>query len=456
LLNFRASAAVDGGGNQVYTGNITYKKKILWFIPVSITITNRAFNAPSGIYPYETFPGDYYPLPTNSSFGDSGWFGKYAITLNIAPSIGFIPTPSVLDIGKGSVTLSESDYTVPYTQLSPPVAPKNTPFANFITAYSTHPNTNQQHISYDARIGNWLGNELNAAPTIADCTALCLINTITGDAYNCNNLKPYSVPYYSNLVYHWTVSSNLQITSGQNTSAVQIQPAVNTNGQQGTISVSMTSGDCGTQVITKTISIGIEPLVVTSVVDRTPQSSHYQYLTATATQLAGTTGSNYNWYLEVNNQPTTLIGTGLQLNHYPMAPCSPTTFYRCQVTTACGLSIYRGYAYNTYCSGTGSSSFSSESVTAYPNPSDNSMTIVNNNISTGQNVASGAANTSMLTAQKYSVTLFDNKSRVLVSSQNKNGDAAITISTSNIPNGIYFLHIKQGSTTIKKEVIVKH
>jgi hypothetical protein len=450
-LHFQANAAADGGGNQVYNGKITYTKTILWLIPVSVTLTNRTFNTPAGILPYETFAGDFYKIPvTPQNLVNSGWFAKYHITFNVAPNFGFVPTPSVLDIGRGSVTLAESDYLLPYTQASPPLSPKNTPFANFITAFSTSPNNNEEHITYETRNGNWLVGELTKLPTIADCTVLCQLNTISGAGVDCNNLATYTVPTFSNVTYSWSVSSNLQIFGAQNKPSLQVQPGPGSNGQQGTITAYLTSGDCGTQTITKTISIGVEPLVVSSTVDRTPQSSHYQYLTATATQLGNTVPANYNWYLEVNGLPTTLIGTGLILNHYPLAPCT-TIFYRLQVTTACGLAIDREYAYNTYCNG--GMAATNQSVVIYPNPADHSMTVTNNNIPA---ITDAAGNANGTVPQSYKIVVYNANGSILKKAHNVNGDANITFRTADIPNGNYFLHVIQGANVIEKQIIIQH
>jgi hypothetical protein len=453
-LHFQANAAQDGGGNQIYNGQITFTKTILWLIPVTTTITNRTYNMPSGIYPYETFAGDYFQLPKSNTFGSNGWFGKYNITLNLSPSFGFVPTPSALDIGHGATTLSESDYLAAYAEGSPPVAPKNTPFANFITAFtplsSTNVNNNEGHLTYETRNSNWLVAELGAVHPVADCTALCQTNTITGDANDCNEVKTYSVPSYSNVSYYWTTSNNLTVHSGQGTATAQIQPLSGSNGQPGTIYVDMTitNGNCGTETVTKTISIGVEPLVVNSTVDRTPQPSHYQYLTATATQLPGTTSSNYTWWLtNSTGQVQYQIGSGLVLSHYPIAPSS-TIFYQCQAVTPCGTAIYNGYAYNSYYGGNAMIN----QVVIYPNPASSAMTVTNNSIPATTDVS---GNPNGNTPQSYQVVVYNDKGKILKSAS-QNGSPDVTFATDDMPDGNYFLHIIQGSSVIEKQVMVRH
>ncbi len=466
LMHFAANAAIDGGGNQIYTGKITYKKTILWLIPVSINLTSQAYNAPSQTLPYETFAGDYYASPFNPvSLSNSItvtkyniMLAKYNLTFAMAPSFGFVPTPSVLDIGQGSTSLLESDYSVPYTQGFTPVSQqKNTSFTNFITAYSLlsplNVNNNERHIRYETRNGDWLANELTTPPTIADCNALCQINSIAGQAVVCNEATTYSVTNYSNATYNWSTSSNLKMLSQQGMSYMQVQPFTAGSGQPATITVNIsgkTDPDCGTITINKTITIGVEPLVVTSTVDRTVQTSHYQYLTATATQLPNTVASNYSWYLLVNNQPTTLIGTGLQLTNYPIAPCT-TIYYQCQAVTPCGISTYNGYAYNTYCSGT--TAMTSQSVVIYPNPADNTMTVTNNNIPA---TTDASGNSTGIVPQSYQIIVYNNTGNILRSAQNANGNSSITFATGDIANGNYFLHVIQGNNVIEKQIIIQH
>jgi hypothetical protein len=453
-LHFETYGAADGGGNMVYKGTMALNKTILGIIPVTVTLTNRSFNAPSGIYPLESFEGDEYVIhhPIQSTSVNK-LFIKYNITANQFPEFDFIPTTSALDIGKGSVVLAESDYQLPYAGSSPPAAPKNTPFANFITAYYKGPN-NEEHLSYDQRSGDWLVNELKATPAISGCAALCQINVITGDAYDCNGVKSYSVPNYAGVHYTWSYSSNLQLISGQNTNAVQIQPVTGTNGQPATLTVKINdaTGDCGPLTIIKTITIGIEPLVVNSTVDRTPQQSNYQYLTATATQLANTTSSNYTWWLtDSNGQVQYQIGSGLQLTNYPIAPCS-TIYYQCQAVTACGTAIYNGYAYNTTCGGGGYASVN-QSVVIYPNPANSSMTVTNNSIPATMD-ASGNPNGNV--PQSYRILVYNDKGQILKSAQNANGNASINIGTADLANGNYFLHIMQGKNVIEKQIVVQH
>lgn len=114
-FDFAVNAKADGVSNQVYKGKITYTKKILWLLPVTVNITNRSYNSTASTLAYDYFPGGYYSLPldlSNSSY--TGVFLKYNITANSQKGFNFVPTVSALDIGGGTVTLTKTDYFTRY------------------------------------------------------------------------------------------------------------------------------------------------------------------------------------------------------------------------------------------------------------------------------------------------------------------------------------------------------
>jgi len=464
--NFQVNAELTGGGNIGYSGKISYQKKVLWLIPVNVTVTSRTFTNPSGVLPYETYAGDNMPLKNLTYTGVPGWLGKYNIQMAFSPAFGFVPTPSTLDVGFTPTALVEGDYSLPYSQSTP--ITKGTPFTNFITAFSPvssgYPNNNESHLDYETRDNNWLSNVLAAflvtgtMPT-ADCSTLCQANAsgITGNDIVCS-ASPfnYSVPSYANATYYWTTSSNLQPTGSRTLSTVQVASVGVGAGQSqpGWVSVQISIPgqlDCGGQTVTKNVTVGLANLVVTSTVDRTPETSHYQYLTATATLIPGTTSSNYTWWLLVNNQPTTQIGSGLQLTNYPMAP-GQTIFYQCQVaTSSCGVVTYSGYAYNNYSGG--ANSVINQSVVIYPNPADQTMAVTNNSVLP----ATDASGNPLPGAPKsYSLVVLDSTGKTLVSKQNQDGSPTITFSTAKIANGHYFIHVIQGTKVVEKQIVIQH
>ena len=162
---------------NIYHGSIKYKKKIFWFIPVSITVTNVNINQPYGVLPYDVYGGGTQKIPTNS----------FPVTGVVSNSFGFIPSASALNIGNGTVPLNDTDYRKPYIGASPPSSPKNTEFDNFVThfnKYNTSDN-NSPHISFNRRNSLWLVEELNETPLALDCSSFCSNSTIIGENAFC-------------------------------------------------------------------------------------------------------------------------------------------------------------------------------------------------------------------------------------------------------------------------------
>lgn len=74
---------------NIYHGSITYKKKIFWFIPISISVTSKDVNQPSGVLPYDIYSGGVQKTDPN----------QLPISGIISNGFGFIPSASALDIG---------------------------------------------------------------------------------------------------------------------------------------------------------------------------------------------------------------------------------------------------------------------------------------------------------------------------------------------------------------------
>lgn len=258
---FNASAMTNLNENkQIYYGRITYKKKILWFIPVSVNLTRKEKHQPNGIFPYDSYGGGAYTienylgnlfdaLPT---LQNNGTFGRY----------GFIPTASSLDAGQGIVNLNDGDYKRDYVGGNPPPAPKNSPFDNFVTHFDQFnlQNNNSEHISFNKRNGDWLVTELDddQTPEFTDCSAFCNDSEITGEDILCTT-GIYSVTDLATTV-NWTVSDPDNLvsftTSGNEITLNQLNP--NSYGIV-TLEVFYENDKCGSITVTKDIEVGILP-----------------------------------------------------------------------------------------------------------------------------------------------------------------------------------------------------
>ena len=239
---------------NIYHGSIKYKKKVFWFIPVSITLFNKNINQPSGVLPYDIYGGGWQAAATS----------QIPLSGIVSNAFGFVPSASALDIGSSSTTLNDTDYRKSYVGASPPVAPKNTAFQNFVTHFDQfNPNNNNSpHISFNRRNGNWLEAELvDNNIQFTDCSSFCSNTEIIGTDYLCTT-RTYSISGGGS-TYNWVITSGtgLATMSGNGTNSITLTK--NTGGPGGfgasgslTLSVTATNPDCGSSTITKTIWVG--------------------------------------------------------------------------------------------------------------------------------------------------------------------------------------------------------
>jgi hypothetical protein len=181
-----------------------------------------------------------------------------------------LPTTSALDIGQRNVTLNDADYKKSYVGAIAPVAPKNSPFANFISDFNiSYPNErNRSHISFNTRNGDWLASELNSlnnpngTPSLANCSYTCSDFIIAGNPTLCGSAV-YSVPNVSTY-YNWTITegANLVTLTSNGTNTVTITPTASANGKV-TLSLYLGNYNCGYKTVTKSIWVGKPSFTVT-------------------------------------------------------------------------------------------------------------------------------------------------------------------------------------------------
>ncbi|ELM3643165.1 T9SS type A sorting domain-containing protein [Flavobacterium psychrophilum] len=252
-VEFNAKAMPYGSGNQIYKGRISYTKKILWIGPkITVNITNVQKSQPAGILPLDTYGGGFYSTSIIA--------GSLTVpNLYVRDKFNFIPTTSALDIGKKSVVLQDTDYKMAYVGARPPVAPKNSPFANFSTDFEKYnPNaSNKTHISFNSRNGEWLAKELNIAPITTNCSYMCASTQITGVSNFCTSAT-YTAPS-GGTFNNWTITqgSNLVTLTGNGTPNITLTDLPNASGA---VTLSLTMGDdwakCGNITLTKTVWVG--------------------------------------------------------------------------------------------------------------------------------------------------------------------------------------------------------
>ena len=256
-VEFNAKSIPYGTGNQIYKGRISYTKKLFkifgWAPTITVNITNAQKDQPAGVLPIDHYAGGRYDT-TLFTAGATLPAGIY-----IRDRFNFIPTTSALDIGKGNVPLNDSDFKMAYVGATPPIAPKNSPFANFSTDFEKfNPNaSNKTHISFNSRNGEWLAKELNIAPITTNCSYMCASTQITGADLICTSAT-YTAPS-GGTFNNWTITqgSSLVTLTGNGTPNVTLTALPDASGA---VTLSLTMGDggakCGNITLTKTIWVG--------------------------------------------------------------------------------------------------------------------------------------------------------------------------------------------------------
>ncbi len=210
---------LQGTQGQIYRGRIRYEKRVLWIGPkIEYDLTNRTFDSPSSALPYDSYAGGYFdvnPYECSNVNGQNVCDFDFAINLpSQVPPIqifhrqyGFIPTVSALDIVKtngdnpnpndylkttsggmiqdSNLESNFDSFIVDYIQNDRNNSPLNDPRNYF--------NSNNKHISFQARNGLWLAEELEAQspadyPILDDCSYVCdSISSISGIGLICDS-----------------------------------------------------------------------------------------------------------------------------------------------------------------------------------------------------------------------------------------------------------------------------
>lgn len=264
----------NGGGNQVYYGNIKLTKKVLWIAPVSINIANKTYNAPSGLLPFDTYPGGFYTISLDNQPGgvSRDWMFSYDNSFYIQHRFSYIPITSSLDIGQGNVAITNTEYTARYIGSTPPAAPFNTPFRNFTTAFNSnnapwlYDNTNtlrlnnEPHEWFFLRTANWLAAEMavnNPVPQFTNCSVLCNTPIIAGPTVVCTSSASYFAPNVAGATYTWIPGAGITINGSAANSSVNVNFETSSSFRQ--LRVIVNTPNCGSFDRSLSINVGTAP-----------------------------------------------------------------------------------------------------------------------------------------------------------------------------------------------------
>ncbi len=297
------------GSNRLYKGKISFTKKLLWLVPIKITITNIEKSSGKGNLPIDTFPGGILPDAefdtTNTNENNIFITSDFTITNNT--SFCFIPAVSALDVGRGNTILNTNDYLKNYNSINRPTGSKAIPFDNFTTTFN-RTGLNEGHLTFNFSNANWLASELDNISSFDefDCSYFCNNNQIIGDKLVCDNSTFSFIPNNSINSYSWSIKENTNRVSLLNTTKPKItliNKYPNSTGKFVTINLRI-NGICGSRNFSKRVWVG-KPSIHVSKIDEVCTSTD-SYLEFKVT-VQGAFNNNFNFSYDPKILTTSIL-----------------------------------------------------------------------------------------------------------------------------------------------------
>jgi hypothetical protein len=244
------------------------------------------------------------------------------------------------------------------------------------------------------------------------------------------NDTPYG---FAGGTYTWTKSSNISLNT---TSGNSVVATANWNGP-GWVEVVITS-PCSSTSVTTRLNVSVGPTIGAVNMPQTTFYGGYANVYAEVPQVAGAGYYDYEWYLDGSFQQTSAY------NH-------EFTFYGCgshyvgvrAYTANCGWTDFSYAYFYVNCNGI-------YTIGIYPNTANDYVTINLENTKAEKPITSQASTPSAV----YEITLYDNQGQLRRSASLKEG--ALQLSTANLPEGEYYIHVLQGKELFTKRIIIKH
>jgi hypothetical protein len=410
--------------------------KILSFININVTLTDKSAISPANTLPWDSAPGGTQNVAqqagsnipsVNYSFGP---FFNLSLNATYAGDFCFVPTVSALDISSVTTAALASSYVGGINPTNPARV------ANFIAQErftgSSGNAYNQSHPRFTARNAQWMYREMESpAGNTLNCSSDCVINyggSVSGPSIVCAANATFTVSGVSSYAtsVSWTKSTNLNYVSGQNTNSY----TVNSNAT-GAGSVTATpSGRCGAgKGITQNISVGTgaPPSGITIGRDDCyDQRFSTDYAGGAAVYqwtMINTSTNSMTFYPNHNYQLVTGLGAGS---------------YHVVVASACPSPLAAEAYFTIVCSG------GPKLVAVSPNPASSQLVVASQPVA-AESIASNAS---------IDVSLVDNTGTVVRSTQLKEGQE-IELDVTGLKKGVYFLHVRKGDHTDSRHILIE-
>lgn len=408
----------------LYKGRLTLRKRVLWVININANLTNRSVNSNSSILPFDYYHGGEYRLPSINIGGISGVLGSAGVNLSMENTFNFIPTPSALDIRRGSNSLVHQDYLRAYSGGLAPPAPLTSSFDAYITAYKDNI-ANENHINVLSRNGDFIASQLeDSSPSVFDCSAFCE-GEIVGLNTVCNQ-ESYSVAGFSGSI-SWSVfpSGIATVSSSGRVSRV------GSNAGVVTLVASFNGGNCGLLRLEKKITVGSpRPQGLFNVLI----DPWLGRIKVSVEPIEGAT--SYQWYLNGVRQS----GSGETVEVFiPRGGCSSPSFNMgVRAVTQCGVSAIYSKSYANPCY----NSFREENKVVYPNPAQDQVSI---DLSKTSNYKANGKPFRVVIANQMGETM----------KQLSTHSSKPTIDVSDLKSGTYFIVIYTDDEVVRKTLLIE-
>lgn len=463
-FDVRATAA--NGTGQVLAANIRFEKRVLFLIPINITIHNST-RSTSGLTPWDSSPGGYYSLRTfMASIPANPNINLYPIvvanlTIRMAPLFNFVPTVSALDITPTPIPTAA--ITAPYTGGSNAQYPSS--FNNFKTQERNANDAlgsiaNWRHLQLSQTGAEWLVSIIQGNSPTSNCSFACPdgagATAIAGESALCQDPRTYTLTGLpSGSTSSWTVTGPFNRTSPQIGTTATIVPTA-TSGN-GTLTAQITTPACTRAHLTKPLNVRSRDWPAA----RYDMWGYPEYFYPESTYIFYTNQQyridviDYPWkaageqiYISVHGQSEDVDfrGPGYILKTFSVM--GPHTL----VANVMGVCGAVGVTTNIYVEGGwGRTAIANSDFSYYPNPANEELQVSVSN--TDRNPTE--TNRALPKPGAFRIKLLDPMGNI-VATGTGTGAETVTLATHTLPEGVYYLTVTNGKKIYREPVVIHH
>lgn len=462
-INIRATPS--SGTGVLMSAKFEVQKKILFAIPINLTIHNSSRSSVADAIPWDSHPGGVYDLHSfRAKIPSNPNINAYPIleanlTIRMAQGFNFVPTVSALDIVP---PLSNPAATSTYTNGVNTTYQSR--FDNFITQDRLpQPNNlpslnNSPHLWMTMRSADWFFAILQGGnPTLGcahGCTPAAGSTSIDGPAVVCEQLAQYTLlNMHAGVTNVWSSTNPERFTTSVNpTTGVLTLTAKNPpNLGPATLTATLTKPGCGTYRIVKPINIGPLPWPPMSYENGLPEyfSPGIDQQFRAGEQASFTVGTYpgavgpYTW---TNLSNATVNFSSVQSAQITFGQPG-YAYINVRVQGPCGLQS-TGNSYRVV--GTSLTGIAAGGYSYHPNPVNETLTISRPAVAETTNKDAAVTENRQTT---YQVRLVDSTGNEVMSAE---GHEAMSLDTRLIPNGLYYMTVITENGSFSESIIVEH